>query len=145
MPHSSAAKLDALTTGPSSHTASELMPMDIVSRAPATRERMRSSTLAHVIASVNGIEPKMKIITPSSRTSSHQPCACAASASSGICASAMAQVQGLERQTVDEPAHHHLRQRGHGIDRGQHRAQQRRILDDASKTLVSAIAHCRWW
>ena len=39
-----APKPAALTTGPSSHTASELMPNDTVSRMPATRERMRSST-----------------------------------------------------------------------------------------------------
>ena len=37
-------KPPALTTGPSSQTASELMPIDTVSRMPATRERMRSST-----------------------------------------------------------------------------------------------------
>ncbi len=41
---SSVLKPPALTTGPSSHTASELMPIDTVSRMPATRERMRSST-----------------------------------------------------------------------------------------------------
>ncbi len=34
----------AFTTGPSAHTARELMPTDTVSRMPATRERMRSST-----------------------------------------------------------------------------------------------------
>ena len=34
----------ALTNGPSAHTASELKPSDSVSRRPATRERMLSST-----------------------------------------------------------------------------------------------------
>ena len=34
----------AFTTGPSSHTASALMPNAIARRMPATRERMRSST-----------------------------------------------------------------------------------------------------
>jgi len=33
-----------LTTGPSSHTASELTPNETVRRIPEIRERMRSST-----------------------------------------------------------------------------------------------------
>ncbi|CFL93627.1 Uncharacterised protein [Bordetella pertussis] len=44
MPANRLPKPACLTTGPSSHTASELTPNDTVSRMPATRERLRSST-----------------------------------------------------------------------------------------------------
>ena len=42
--HSAVVKPIVFTIGPSSHTASELIPNATVSRMPATRERSRSST-----------------------------------------------------------------------------------------------------
>src|SRR6266511_712299 len=80
---------DAFTAGPSRYTASELTPNDTVSRMPATRERSRSSTYCTIIASMNGIAPKTKIMNASAQANSAQPVACAASTKRGTWAATM--------------------------------------------------------
>src|SRR3546814_14540910 len=88
-------KLEALTIGPSNHTANELTPNDTARRMPATRERILSSTYLTIIASVKGIAPKMHTMTPSKATNTHQPLTVAANSNQGICASTMPKYKRL--------------------------------------------------
>ena len=73
-----------LTVGPSRYTASELTPKETASRVPVTRERRRSSTYWTMSASMKGMAPKTKTITPITSRYNGQPVAFAASRKSGI-------------------------------------------------------------
>ena len=83
--HRSVLKPAALTTGPSAHTAVELTPKDTKRRMPLTRERRRSSTKRTIIASVNGIAPKITIMNAICSAKSVHPLASAAAMKSGAC------------------------------------------------------------
>ncbi len=124
-----------LTNGPSSHTASELMPNDTVSRMPGharadaivdiaddhrVGERDRTEDEHHDREQRGEQPPALRVSRERQQRNLHQD---------------DDEIQRLQRHAVDHAADENLRKRGHRIDRRQQPAEHGGIVDDAEETL----------